>query len=237
MCDQLRGQAIGCAGDSNVLTPNLDRLAADGTRFENAYSTDPVCVPARQTMLTGEYAHTSHVPSIGWQLPAEKRTIADEFDEAGYQTSWIGKWHLSDGIHNPQHATTIDGTDVAPVPSDLQGGFEHWRGFELRNGPFDTYYFADDDPTPRLVEGYQTDGLTDLALDFLDSERNTDRPFSVRSRSNRHIRHTKLPRSTNVDSPIGTSTFGPMLISTPTTIRPGRSILTCSTHRSGRTTR
>lgn len=177
MCDQMRGHAMSCAGDPNVRTPNLDRLAGEGARFENAYSTYPVCVPSRATFVTGRYGHEMRVPSINWQLPPEYRTLADEFREAGYETAWLGKWHLSDGNHNPQYNMEPHVDGYAPVPRELQGGFEYWRGFELRNDPFDTYYYVDDDPTPRRIDGYQTDGLTDLAIEYLRADRDPDRPF------------------------------------------------------------
>jgi arylsulfatase A-like enzyme len=177
LCDQLRRQAIGCAGDPNVSTPHLDGLAEDGVRFSNACSTFPVCVPTRFSFVTGEYAHSRSVPSIDYQLSPAERTVADGFTDAGYRTAYVGKWHLA-GHHAYRYE---DGHDTArelnrkPVRPDVQGGFDHWRGFEVRNDPFDTAYFADDDPTPRLIDDYQTDGLFDLAFDFLDEQ--GDHPF------------------------------------------------------------
>jgi arylsulfatase A-like enzyme len=108
--------------------------------------------------------------------PAE-RTLADVFGDAGYHTAYTGKWHLA-GIHryNFHEADVNRGVlqNRTPIHPDLQGGFDDWRGFELRNGPFDTVYFENDDPTPQPVPGYQTNGLFDIALD-----RMTDRkePF------------------------------------------------------------
>jgi len=160
--DQMRAQAMGCAGDPNVHTPNLDALAGRGVRFTNACSNYPVCVPARFTLLTGERASSRWVPTIHWRMSPAERTIAHELGEAGYATSYIGKWHLHGG----------DAPGLAyrriPVPRRYRGGFERWQGFEFRNDPFDTYYFVDDDPEPHRIEGYQTDGLFDLALGELD---------------------------------------------------------------------
>ena len=178
LADQLRRAAVGVAGDANVSTPNIDTLAADGVRFSNACATYPVCVPTRFSLMTGEYAHSRGVPAIDYQLSPAETTIADVFDEAGYQTAYIGKWHLA-GHHAYRYES---GTDIArdlnrkAIRPAVRGGFDYWRGFELRNGPFDTVYFADDDPTPRPIEGYQTDGLFDLACEFLD-EREDDRPY------------------------------------------------------------
>ena len=92
--DQLRRQALGCYGDPNVSTPNIDALAAAGARFDAASSTYPVCVPFRFTLMTGEYAHTRFIPSIEWRMSPAERTLADEFNDAGYATALFGKWHL-----------------------------------------------------------------------------------------------------------------------------------------------
>lgn len=178
LCDQLRRSALGCYGDPNVATPNIDRLAAEGARFENACSTFPVCVPARFTMVTGEYAHTRSVPAIDYALSPAEHTIADAFGAAGYDTAHVGKWHLA-GHHRYHYDDEYDNTarrlNRIPVPEDRQGGFDHFQGFELRNAPFDTSYFDGDDPEPREIEGYQTDGLTDLAIDYLEA--NDGDPF------------------------------------------------------------
>jgi len=177
LCDQMRRQAMGCTGDPNVETPNLDAMAADGVRFENACSTYPICVPTRFTFMTGEAAHSRYVPGIDWRMSPAERTLADEFSDAGYHTAYTGKWHLS-GVHRYNHSDEDVDKGVlqnrTPIPRELQGGFDRFRGFELRNGPFDTVYFENDDPTPREVEGYQTDGLVDLAVEEL---RDCERPF------------------------------------------------------------
>jgi arylsulfatase A-like enzyme len=166
MCDQMRRQAMSCTGDPNVSTPALDGLAEDGVRFANANSTYPICVPARFSFVTGEHAHTRHAHH-GWRMSPTERTFAHELSEAGYQTALIGKWHLADVESWRQ------------IPEDLQGGFEYWRGFEVKNAPFDSVYFEDDDPDPKPIDDYQTDGLFDLAHEFLDDHEDDDRPFCL----------------------------------------------------------
>lgn len=169
--DQMRAQAMSCAGDPNVRTPNLDALAKSGVRFANACSNYPVCVPARFTLLTGERASSRWVPTIHWRMSPAERTIAHELGEAGYATSYIGKWHLYGGDAAGSAYRRI------PVPRRHQGGFERWQGFEFRNDPFDTHYFVNDDPEPHSIAGYQTDGLFDLALAELDRFAADERPF------------------------------------------------------------
>lgn len=174
LADQLRRQALGCYGDPDARTPHIDALAAEGVRFDNACSTYPICVPFRFTFMTGHYAHTRLVPGIEWRMSPAERTLADEFNGAGYETVYVGKWHL-DGGHGRMGSAVQ--TNRAPVPRAYQGRWQKWFGFELRNGPFDTCYFVDDDPTPVPIEGYQTDGLFDVAMQYLKEGRKRDKPF------------------------------------------------------------
>lgn len=172
--DQMRGQAMGCAGDLNVRTPHLDALAAGGVRFTAACSTYPVCVPFRFTLLTGEYAHTRWIPAIHWQMSPAERTIAHEFNDAGYETAYVGKWHLNGSI--PLAGGALPRNRM-PIPRMYRGGFEVWHGFSLRNEFYDTCCFHGDDPTPVPLGKYQTDGLFDIATDYVRGRRAGDRPY------------------------------------------------------------
>jgi len=135
LCDQLRRQAVGCYGDDDAVTPNIDRLAANGVRFANACPTYPICVPFRFTMMTGHYSHTRLVPGIEWRMSPAERTLADEFNEAWYETMYVGKWHLDGGHGRMGPAEQCNRT---PVHRPHQGRWHKWLGFELRNGPHDT---------------------------------------------------------------------------------------------------
>lgn len=169
LADQLRRQALGCYGSPDVATPNIDRLARGGVQFDAACSTYPICVPFRFTLMTGQYAHTRQVPGIDWRMSPAERTMADEFNEAGYESIYIGKWHLHGGMGECAFKT--------PVPREHQGRWHKWFGFELRNNHYDTVVFEDDDPTPIKLEKHQTDGLTDITLDYL-SRRDPSKPFA-----------------------------------------------------------
>ena len=104
------------------------------------------------------------MPGIEWRRSPAERTLADEFNEAGHETVYVGKWHL-DGGHG--RMGSAEQTNLTPVRRPYQGRWQKWLGFELRNGPHDTWYFEDDDPTPKRIDGYQTDGLFDLAMDHV----------------------------------------------------------------------
>jgi arylsulfatase A-like enzyme len=176
LSDQLRRDKLSIYGDPNISTPNIDRLADEGVRFQNACSSYPICVPFRFTFMTGEYAHTRFVPAIEWRMSPAERTLADEFNEAGYHTIYIGKWHLYGGhSHLPKHPARK--ANLTPVPRKFQGRWQKWLAFEIANNPFDTYYFEDDDPTPRHIDTYQTDGLFDIAMDYLKTQIGSNKPF------------------------------------------------------------
>ena len=173
--DQLRRQALSIYDDPNIATPHIDALARRGVRFDQACSTYPIGVPFRFTLMTGEYAHSRNVPGIGYRMSPAERTLADEFNEAGYETVYVGKWYLDGSDTRPGSDSRSGRTSVARA---FQSRWEKWYGFERCNTPFDTSYFQDGDPTPHRLLGYQTDGLFDLAIQHL-IDRSASRPFCM----------------------------------------------------------
>ena len=113
MCDQMRWDAAGFAGSRVVQTPHLDRLAASGICFENAYCASPVCSPARASWLTGLYPH-AHLNNCGITVPKgvdefggystsrPRPLLGTYLNSAGYRCGIVGPWHLGDD-HRPQH--------------------------------------------------------------------------------------------------------------------------------------
>lgn len=177
LADQLRRDALGCCGGTDAQTPNIDRLAAGGVTFSAACSSFPVCVPYRFTLMTGERALTRDVPCRGWRMSTAERTLADAFNEAGYDTAYIGKWHLF-GTNPPEPGW---------VPPAYRGRFGYWEGFEKINGHFETVLYSEDERRPVRHEGYQTDVLVDRALVWL-AGRN---PVETRDRGKRASRGKK----------------------------------------------
>ncbi|MFP4028664.1 MAG: sulfatase-like hydrolase/transferase [Candidatus Brocadiia bacterium] len=102
MCDQLRAHAVGCYGNDHVRTPNIDRLATMGTRFDLAFTPNPVCTPARSATITGQYSRTcaGMLGNVHRNPPNPERvrllgpTLPEIFGEHGYETALIGKWHM-----------------------------------------------------------------------------------------------------------------------------------------------
>ncbi len=165
--DQLRYHALGSSGEVNVLTPNLDRLAEEGVRCSAAFSQYPVCTPFRAGLMTGRHASHCGVPLHGDFLAPGNDTIAHAFRRAGYRTSYVGKWHLAPerGSHMVSDAGWA-GEDFWVHPR-LRGGFEDWFGFNVSNNYYRTFYSHGERVEPHRLEGYQTDALTDLSLDYL----------------------------------------------------------------------
>jgi arylsulfatase A-like enzyme len=160
--DQQPGYSLGFAGDSNARTPNLDILSRQGISFPNAVAGFPLCCPFRGSLITGLYPHHC-VPGHEYPLDPAHGTIADVFNDQGYDTAYFGKWHL-DG-HKER-----DGRGAKHVvPAERRGRFKTWFGFENNNSQYDSWIHGDvgTDAVHYRLPGYETDELTTLLLDYL----------------------------------------------------------------------
>ena len=163
--DQHRAQALGLAGDPNVHTPNIDRLAGEGVYFPNAVGGCPLCSPYRGSLLSGRYPHNA-VPAHQDQLDPILPTIAKPFREAGYRTSYFGKWHV-DGFK--EKADQRGALHI--VPRERRGGFDDWVGYENNNAPWDSWvhgHLNGKEVEHHRLPGYETDELTEMMLDYID---------------------------------------------------------------------
>ena len=105
MTDQLRRDALGCYGNEICKTPNLDKLANDGARFDQAYTVSPVCSPSRAALMSGLYPHNNGVmmnthiaPAWNRGLPKETPTFSQQLKNAGYVLDYVGKWHVNQDL-------------------------------------------------------------------------------------------------------------------------------------------
>lgn len=163
--DQQRYDTTGAAGNPCGLTPVFDSMASDGTYAQYAFSPQPVCGPARAALQTGKYATTTGNYKNAVVLPKEHRTMADYFNDAGYDTGYIGKWHLAEGR--------------TAVPKEQRGGYQWWLGansLEHTSTAYDTTVY-DNDNNPVKLPGYRVDALTDAAIRFIDNRQNSGKPF------------------------------------------------------------
>lgn len=171
--DQQRADTCGCYGQPVEVTPNLDKLAEEGVVFENAFTPQPVCGPCRAIFQTGKYATQLGCQINDRMLPENVKTIANYFEEAGYETAYVGKWHLaSDESKGIDHKTK-------PVPLQYRGGYHgFWRVadvLEFTSHGYDGYVY-DENNQKLTFKGYRADCITDFALDFL-KQRDRNKPF------------------------------------------------------------
>lgn len=175
--DQQRWDTIGCYGQKLNVTPNLDKLADDGVIFEEAYTAQPVCGPCRAIFQSGQYPTSIGCFRNNQPLPLNIKTLADYFSEAGYETAYVGKWHLaSEG--ELEQKPYLD-FQHSPVPLERRGGYKgFWRAsdvLEFTSHGYDGYVF--DQHGNRLdFKGYRADCITDYGLEFINSY-NGEKPF------------------------------------------------------------
>ncbi len=164
--DQLRAQALSFNGDPNARTPNLERAEVNGVSFTNNLSGFPLCCPFRGSLLTGRYAHHC-VPGHEYPLPEGQSTVADVFNANGYDTAYIGKWHLG-GFHESNGRAAFFITDP-----NRRGGFRNWTGYENNNSQWDSWVHGGSGANAfhYRLPGYETDALTDLLIKYVKEQR------------------------------------------------------------------
>ena len=181
LSDEHAGQAMGHAGDPNLRTPNMDRMAAEGVSFVRARANCPVCTPSRGTIFSGRHAHAGPVQGFHDVYKPAAPSTATLLREAGYHTAYFGKWHcgtVRDQIP-PEVRRDPDYYDLEAAPRTPEfhrGGFQDWYGFEMNNAPFKGFYYRNGDVDPTRMPGYQTDALTDMAIAYL-RDYDGDRPL------------------------------------------------------------
>lgn len=161
--DQQRWDTTGAHGNPCGLTPNFDEMSKEGTFPEFAFTPQPVCGPARACLQTGKYATTLGNYRNAIPLSTTQRTMAHYFHDAGYQTGYIGKWHLG----STRHA----------VPKAERGGYEYWLGanaLEATSQPYHTLVYDNED-NPVELPGYRVDALTDAAIRYIEQKK--ENPF------------------------------------------------------------
>ncbi|MBK5200928.1 MAG: sulfatase-like hydrolase/transferase [Spirochaetaceae bacterium] len=166
--DQQRADTLGCYGQPLDISPNLDKLAKEGTLFENAFSPQPVCGPCRAIFQTGKYATDTGCFRNSIALPNDSKTIAHYLENDGYKTAYVGKWHLA-STGNLEEKPYQDFQKIA-IPQELRGGYTgYWRGSDILEFTSDGYggFLFDENNNKCEFDGYRCDCITDYALDFL----------------------------------------------------------------------
>ena len=180
LADDLGYGDLGCYGSTNIATPRLDRMAAEGARLTDFHVTAPICSPSRASLLTGRYAQRAGLPFVLFPterkgLPPEEITLAELLKQRGYATACIGKWHLG----------------FLPPFQPMQQGFDEFFGLPYSNDslkqpsdqPFNPVLAPVDLPLLRgtnvdeapVTQETLTERYTEEAISFI--RRNKDRPF------------------------------------------------------------
>ncbi len=153
--DQWRAQAAGYVGNDQVETPNLDALATESLVFSNAVAGIPVCCPARATLLTGQRPLTHGVFLNDVHLSDDAVTMGEIFTRAGYDTAYIGKWHV-DGRGRSDY-----------IPPQSRHAFAYWKVLECTHDYNHSLYYAQNEQTPSVWDGYDAIAQTEDAVAYL----------------------------------------------------------------------
>jgi len=159
LSDDHRADLLGAAGHPFIKTPTLDLLGKNGVRFTNAFATSPLCTPARAGFLTGKYPERTGAPRIcekACSFLEFTRMFPELLHEAGYQTAYVGKFHLGEGS----------------VP---KRGFDYWASWDWVGEPFDLTIHINGEEHP--TEGFSDDHVSEVAANFIRNKTNQDQPF------------------------------------------------------------
>lgn len=164
--DQWRAESLGYAGNPDVKTPNLDKLASEGVYFTNTVSTSPVCTPYRAMLLTGQYVLKNGMFLNDIRLDPESNSFAKLFKQEGYNTAYIGKWHL-DGNERSAH-----------IPKERRQGFDYWKALNCSHSYNNSNYWGNDDKLHQW-EDYDAEAQTKDAIAYIEEQAKSKKSFSL----------------------------------------------------------
>ncbi|MEW4565581.1 sulfatase [Bremerella sp. JC770] len=159
LCDDLRPDAVGCLGSEHVKTPRIDQIAKEGILFNNSFCTTSLCSPSRASILTGLYAHAHGVTNNFTEFPTEMATFPKRLQDAGYETAYIGKYHMGEDNDEPRP------------------GFDWFVTHKGQGKYFDTEFNINGQGS-KVVKGYYTHVVTDMAIDWLEKDHG-DKPWCL----------------------------------------------------------
>jgi arylsulfatase A-like enzyme len=165
--DQWRAQDAGYAGNADVSTPHVDRLAGESLVFRYAVSCIPVSTPYRGSLLTGQYAQTNGLFLNDVPLNPEARTIGKCYKAAGYDTAYIGKWHVNANGRSKY------------IPKSRRQGFDYFKALECTHQYNSSKYFDQDDETAKTWDNYDAIAQTRDAQAYIERHAKSDKPFML----------------------------------------------------------
>ena len=177
LADQLRYQSCGYAGDAFARTPHLDALAQQSVSFTNAVVSMPVCAATRASLFTGKYVTSTGMVINELRMNPNHRCLGHCLTDAGYQTGYIGKWHLWANQLGHHHDPANSYTPPGPHRLGFDG---HWAAYNFHHDYYGTYYHTNSPERIYYGEGvFEPDAQTDLAIEFLREKSQGDTPFSL----------------------------------------------------------
>lgn len=163
--DQWRAQDTGYAGNTDIYTPNIDRLASESINFRYAVSCMPVSTPYRATLLTGQYAQSHGLFLNDVQLNPEAKSIGKVYKSAGYNTGYIGKWHINGNGRSNY------------IPESNRQGFDYFKVLECTHDYNKSQYYDNNDSSPKWWEGYDVTAQTNDACRYIEEYSRKEKPF------------------------------------------------------------
>lgn len=185
--DQWRAEAVGALGSDQVVTPNIDRFAAESVCCTNAGSTFPLCSPHRASLMTGKYPFSVGMWTnckIGLEekimLKPQETCIANVLKDAGYATGYIGKWHLdaSELNFNPHPKSGAAEWDAYTPPGERRQGFDYWLSYGACDDHLDPHYWQDDE-TQIKPGKWSAEFETDRAIEYMEAQKGKEEPFAL----------------------------------------------------------
>lgn len=163
--DQWRAQDMGFAGNNDVITENIDKLAKECLVFKNAVSCMPVSTPYRGSLLTGQYAHTHGLFLNDVTLNPDAVSIGKVYKNAGYDTGYIGKWHVNGNGRSNY------------IPETHRQGFDFFKVLECTHNYMHSAYYDNNNPERKYREGYDAFAQTKEAVHYMEEHANEEKPF------------------------------------------------------------